>query len=121
MAIVLRGAPSAIGANDEVPLRGTAAATTGKVVALDRFQDESVQQSLTGHLRQAWIHLSLREEGKLDELLKAELLPQPLTHRTCLEEINDGLWNIIYYKTLLGRFDERTKKITGAPSLREKC
>ncbi len=38
-----------------------------------------------------------------------------------LEEVNDGLWNILYYQTLLGRFDERTKKITGAPSLREKC
>lgn len=38
-----------------------------------------------------------------------------------LEEINDGLWNILYYQTLLGRFDERTNKITGAPSLREKC
>ena len=38
-----------------------------------------------------------------------------------LEEIQDGVWNIVYYDTLLGRFDERTKKITGAPSLREKC
>ena len=38
-----------------------------------------------------------------------------------LEEIQDGLWNILYYQTLLGRFDERKKTITGAPSLREKC
>jgi hypothetical protein len=30
-----------------------------------------------------------------------------------LEEIADGLWNIVYYRTLLGRFDERTKQITG--------
>jgi len=30
-----------------------------------------------------------------------------------LEEIGDGLWNIVYYETLLGRIDERSKKITG--------
>lgn len=38
-----------------------------------------------------------------------------------LEEVKDGVWNILYYDTLLGRFDERTETITGAPSLREKC
>lgn len=37
-----------------------------------------------------------------------------------LEEIQDGIWNIVYYETLLGRFDERTHSITGAPSLRGK-
>lgn len=36
-----------------------------------------------------------------------------------LEEVQDGLWNIIYYNVLLGRFDERTKTITGAPSLKK--
>ncbi len=30
-----------------------------------------------------------------------------------LEEVADGLWNIVYYKTLLGRIDERTGRITG--------
>ncbi len=30
-----------------------------------------------------------------------------------LEEGGDGLWNIVYYKTLLGRIDERTRRITG--------
>ena len=30
-----------------------------------------------------------------------------------LEEIGDGVWNIVYYRTLLGRIDERTKQITG--------
>ena len=38
-----------------------------------------------------------------------------------LEEVADGVWNIVYYQTLLGRFDERTRAITGAPSLREDC
>jgi transposase InsO family protein len=38
-----------------------------------------------------------------------------------LEEIDDGIWNILFYDTLLGRFDERTNNITGAPALREKC
>ena len=37
-----------------------------------------------------------------------------------LEEINDGIWNIVYYDTLLGRVDERTKKITGAHGSRKK-
>lgn len=30
-----------------------------------------------------------------------------------LEEVGEGLWNIIYYETLLGRIDERTRTITG--------
>ncbi len=38
-----------------------------------------------------------------------------------LEEVHDGIWNIIYYETLLGRFDEHTHTITGAPSLRGEC
>ena len=32
-----------------------------------------------------------------------------------LEEIEDGLWNILFYETLLGRFNEHTHTITGAP------
>jgi transposase InsO family protein len=31
-----------------------------------------------------------------------------------LEEVDDGVWSIVYYRTLLGRFDERTARITGA-------
>jgi putative transposase len=38
-----------------------------------------------------------------------------------LEEVQDGVWNVIYYETLLGRFDERTRTITGAPSLKKDC
>jgi transposase InsO family protein len=46
-------------------------------------------------------------------------LSQALNGETIgLEEVDDGLWNILYYETLLGRFDERTKSLTGAPSLR---
>ena len=46
-------------------------------------------------------------------------LSQALNGETIgLEEIQDGLWNILYYETLLGRFDERSKTITGAPSTR---
>jgi len=30
-----------------------------------------------------------------------------------LEEVSDGLWNIVYYSTLLGKIDERTLLITG--------
>ena len=42
-------------------------------------------------------------------------------HYIGLEEVQDGIWNILYYDTLRGRFDERNKTITGAPSLRGKC
>ena len=38
-----------------------------------------------------------------------------------LEEVQDGEWNVIYDETLLGRFDERTRTITGAPSLKKDC
>jgi len=38
-----------------------------------------------------------------------------------LEQINDGIWNILFYDTLLGRFDEPKNNITGAPALRKKC
>lgn len=31
-----------------------------------------------------------------------------------LEEIEDGLWNIVFYTTLLGRYDERNGLVTGA-------
>jgi putative transposase len=30
-----------------------------------------------------------------------------------LEEVDDGVWNIVYYSTLLGRIDEKTLLITG--------
>jgi len=38
-----------------------------------------------------------------------------------LEAVQDGLWNLIYDETLLGRFDEHTHLITGAPALKKKC
>ena len=35
-----------------------------------------------------------------------------------LEEIGDGIWNIVFYRTLLARFDERTRTITaGGPPM----
>jgi transposase InsO family protein len=30
-----------------------------------------------------------------------------------LEEVGDGVWNIVYYETLIGKIDERSQKITG--------
>ena len=38
-----------------------------------------------------------------------------------LDEVQDGVWNVIYCETLLGRFDARTRTITGAPSLKKDC
>ena len=51
-----------------------------------------------------------------------DFLSQALNHEYVgFEVIADGLWNILYYDTLLGRFDEETHTITGAPSLKKKC
>jgi hypothetical protein len=36
-----------------------------------------------------------------------------------LEAVQDGLWNLVYYDTLLGRFDEHTHTITGARPSRQ--
>ncbi len=36
-----------------------------------------------------------------------------------LEEVHDGVWNVRYYETLLGRFDEQSRTMTGAPSLKK--
>ena len=38
-----------------------------------------------------------------------------------LEDVRDGLWNVLYYDTLLSRFDERTRTVTSAPSLKKDC
>jgi transposase InsO family protein len=38
-----------------------------------------------------------------------------------LEEVDDGLWNLIFYRTLLARFDQRSNTITGASFRSEKC
>ena len=38
-----------------------------------------------------------------------------------LEAIDDGLWNILYYNTLLGRLSERTGKISGASFRSDEC
>jgi len=51
-----------------------------------------------------------------------QFLSQALNGETIgLEQIDDALWNILYYNTLLGRYDERTTRITGVPALRGKC
>jgi hypothetical protein len=34
--------------------------------------------------------------------------------RIALEEIDDGIWSIHFYQTMLGRLDERTSRITPA-------
>jgi transposase InsO family protein len=37
-----------------------------------------------------------------------------------LEEVDDALWNVVYYDTLLGRFDQRTGRMTGLKSNKER-
>ena len=52
---------------------------------------------------------------------KQQFLSQALNgHYIGLEQVNDGIWNILYYDTLLGRFDEPNKRISGPPALRKK-
>ncbi len=51
-----------------------------------------------------------------------QFLSQALNGETIgLEQIDDALWNILYYDTLLGRYDEHKRRITGVPALRGKC
>jgi transposase InsO family protein len=51
-----------------------------------------------------------------------QFLSQALNGETIgLEQIDDALWNILYYDTLLGRYDEHNRRITGVPALRQKC
>ena len=51
-----------------------------------------------------------------------QFLSQALNGETVgLEQIDDALWNILYYDTLLGRYDEHKRRITGVPALRGKC
>jgi hypothetical protein len=38
-----------------------------------------------------------------------------------IEEVQDDVWNEIFYETLLGRFDESNRTITGARSLNKDC
>jgi hypothetical protein len=38
-----------------------------------------------------------------------------------LEPVDDGLWNIVYSNTLLGRLSERTGKISGASFRSDEC
>jgi putative transposase len=50
-----------------------------------------------------------------------QFLSQALTGETIgLEQFDDALWNIVYYDTLLGRYDERTRQLTGVPALSRK-
>ena len=36
-----------------------------------------------------------------------------------LEELDDGIWTIVYYNTILGRIDERDGRITGVQSVKD--
>jgi len=45
---------------------------------------------------------------------RAFFLTEPLHGEDIgLEEIHDGIWNIVYYRTLLGRIDLRSGHLTG--------
>ena len=48
---------------------------------------------------------STRKQPFLSQVLRGEDIG--------LEEVGDGIWNIVYYSTLLGKIDERSLHITG--------
>jgi putative transposase len=51
-----------------------------------------------------------------------QFLSQALNGETIgLEQIDDAIWNILYYDTLLGRYDQNNHRITGVPALRGRC
>ena len=53
---------------------------------------------------------------------RQQFLSQALSHELIgIEDIHDSVWNVRYDESLLGRFDERTRTITGAPSLKQDC
>ena len=41
----------------------------------------------------------------------------PLAMRARREEVGDGMWNIVYYNTILGRIDLQAGRITGIDHL----
>lgn len=68
-----------------------------------------VPPSYPGHflVRRVRADGSMKMRGQavfLSEVLHGQLVG--------LEEITDGIWNIVYYRTVLGRFDARTRTIT---------
>jgi hypothetical protein len=84
LTIGVRGAPSAIGADDEVPLSWATAPTAMQIVRFYRLKNEPVQKGLKCRGRQARIQLIPDAEAKLDELCEPELLPQSLAHAASL-------------------------------------
>jgi putative transposase len=62
-------------------------------------------------------HLEVRRVGSAGtfNLHGAQLFLSHVLHGQDigLEEVADGIWNIVYYSTLLGKIDERHRRITG--------
>jgi len=70
-------------------------------------------------------HLEVRRARIAGELIISycqRFLGQALNGKYIgLEAVEDGIWNIVYYTTLLGRLDERAGRVTGASYRSEKC
>lgn len=55
----------------------------------------------------------VRSGGTIKFRGRVPFLSEALEHQYVgLEEVTDGVWNIVYYRTVLGRFDERTGTVT---------
>ena len=72
-----------------------------------RYERGSILLSNAGHFKMGAQHYFISHALKGDNI--------------GLEAIDDGLWNILYYNTLLGRLSERTGKISGASFRSDEC
>lgn len=60
-----------------------------------------------------WLVRRVRSGGTIKVRGRVPFVTEVLEgERVGLEEVGDGLWNVLYYRTVLGRFDERTGTIT---------
>lgn len=121
MALRRSASPEAGNARSERPTGGC---TGRKRIEIPQVQDEAGQR---WRVRRAPVALehggvapitgaashSVRDNGQ-------PFLRQALYHEIIgVEEVQDAVSNVIDYETLLARFDERTRTITGAPSVQK--
>jgi hypothetical protein len=65
-----------------------------------------------------WVVKKLDRYGAMNFRGKSYHLSSVLAYeQVAFEEINDGVWSVFFYKTLLGHLDERGIRITPAPQL----
>ena len=93
------------GASDRVRLGGCLSVEVGVTLARGLGLDENARGAVRAEKDARGVgRLRFRRDGTF--VSKPGIVD-------VLEEVDDGIWNIVYYQTLLGRIDERTARITG--------